>query len=307
MRTPAWQPSETTLNTLDSLVREYRGRVEENLTPLIRDYYPAMLAGDHLECRKLLELSSKMTIVGLACTLIAGYPFDDRRLEISSIFGACCFLGDSSLDDFGDQTARDYIARYELLLTKGWFEIRNDREKLFYMTLTRLFAERDVLDVMLRQAILGLFLSQKKDVEMRSGASSLRTLPQRSRLRLLRECARDRSGHAITLLNLFLVPSLSLEYHNLVYAAGSLIMHIDDHGDCHFDRSHNRWTYMNQLKDPVPALRRIFSSTVERIYRGLPESEGRDLLIAFLYRYYLTRLRKHRLERGRGISWTVYE
>jgi hypothetical protein len=40
----------------------------------------------------------------------------------------------------------------------------------------------------------------------------------------------------------------------------------------------------------------------------LPESDGRDLLVAFLRRYYLTRLKKHRLERSRGAwSWTVYE
>jgi hypothetical protein len=305
--TPGWRPAGQTLKRLDSLVGEYRARVEEQLTPLVQAYYPSMMAGDRLEYRKLLELSSKMTIVGHACTRIAGYPFDPRRLRISGLFGACCFLGDSFLDDFGDQVAREYLARYELLLTQGWFEIRNDREELFYVTLARLFAERDVLDPMLRQAIFGLFLSQKRDVEMRSGTGPAATLPRRTQLRLLRECARDRSGHAITMLSLFLVPALRFAYHNLVYAAGSLIMHIDDHGDCHYDRRHNRRTYMNQLRRPVPALRGIFNRTIERIYRGLPASDGRDMLIAFLYRYYLTRLRKHRLEKGRGISWTVYE
>jgi hypothetical protein len=127
-------------------------------------------------------------------------------------------------------------------------------------------------------------------------------------LTALRECARDRSGHAITLLSLLLVPSIPLRYRCHIYTAGSLIMHIDDHGDCHFDRHHRRLTYMNQVSDPGRALRAIFHRGIDSIRRGLPESEGRRLLIAFLRRYYETRLRKHRLERGRGeVSWTVYE
>ena len=85
-------------------------------------------------------------------------------------------------------------------------------------------------------------------------------------------------------------------------------MHIDDHGDCHFDRYHNRLTFMNQVKDPVRVLHGIFERSIARIKDGLPESAGRDLLVSFLHRYYRTRLRKHRLEKSRGaLSWTVYE
>jgi hypothetical protein len=294
---------------LDELIRSQRKRVEKNLSNLVRRYYPAMLTtSDGFEYRKMVELCSKMSLVGLACTQIAGYPFDARRLWISSLFGACCFLGDSFLDDFGEAAAREYLDRYELLITRGWFQIRNERERLFYVILSRLFAERDVLDVMLRQAIVGLYLSQKRDVEMRTELPEARLVPRRRQLHLLRECARDRSGHAITVLSLLLVPDLPLRHHSLIYAAGSLIMHIDDHGDCHFDHYYNRLTFMNQVKDPVRALRGIFGRSIARIKAGLPESAGRDLLIAFLYRYYRTRLRKHRLEKSRGAwSWTVYE
>jgi hypothetical protein len=294
---------------LDALVRSQRKRVERNLSPLVRRYYPSMLlASNRLEYRKMVELSNKMSFVGLACSMIAGYPFDRRRLWISSLFGACCFLGDSFLDDFGEQAAREYLERYELLITRGWFEIRNDRERLFYVILGRLFAERDLLDVMLRQAIVGLYLSQKRDVGMRTELPAAPYVPHRRRLQLLRECARDRSGHAITVLSLLLAPDMPLKYHAPIYTAGSLIMHIDDHGDCHFDRYHNRLTFMNQVKHPVLVLNRIFERSIARIKNGLPESTGRDLLISFLDRYYRTRLRKHRLEKSRGaLSWTVYE
>lgn len=294
---------------LEELIQRQRRLVEENLTDLVRRYYASMMtASGGLEYRKMLELSNKMTLVGRACTMIAGYPFDARRLRISALYGACCFLGDSFLDDFGEAAAAEYLERYELLITRGWFEIRNDRERLFYIILVRLFSERDILDVMLRQAIVGLYLSQKRDVEMRPGGPLIRSLPRHRRLRLLKECARDRSGHAITVLSLLLVPGMSLKYHSLIYLAGSLIMQIDDHGDCHFDRYHNRLTFMNQLKDPARALRRIFQRSIGRLRAGLPESAGRELLISFLRRYYLTRLRKHRLEASRGaLSWTVYE
>jgi hypothetical protein len=306
---PSWPPGADSPPDLDALIRSQRKRVEKNLSGLVRRYYPSMMtASKRLEYRKMVELSNKMSLVGLACSLIAGYPFDARRLWISSLFGACCFLGDSFLDDFGEEAAREYLNRYELLITRGWFEIRNERERLFYVILSRLFAERDLLDVMLRQAIVGLYLSQKRDVNMRTELPEARFVPRRRQLQLLRECARDRSGHAITVLSLLLVPDMPLRYHSLIYAAGSLIMHIDDHGDCHFDRYHNRLTFMNQVKDPVRALHAIFERSIARIKDGLPESTGRDLLISFLYRYYRTRLRKHRLEKSRGaLSWTVYE
>ncbi|PXF58380.1 MAG: hypothetical protein C4B58_06645 [Deltaproteobacteria bacterium] len=304
---PIWLGNKA-LADIDALMKGYRISVEEQLVSLVSDYYPSMIAGDGVEYRKMLELSSKMTMVGRACAEIAGFPFDTRRLRISCLFGACCFLGDSFLDDFGDDDSREYLQRYELLLTKGWFEIRNQREQLFYIILSRLFGERDVLDVMLRQAIFGLFLSQKRDVEMRACSPSFKATPRHRQLRLLKECARDRSGHAITILSLFLVPELPLLYQHLLYTAGALIMYIDDHGDCHYDRYYNRITYMNQVKHPVQTLRRIFNTSIDRLYTRLPESEGRELLIGFLYRYFVTRLEKHRLERNSGkFSWNVYE
>src|SRR5574340_687045 len=307
-KAPEWQPDVAIDARLETLFREYRVRVEENLRPLVERYYPAMLAGNGVEYRKMLELSAKMTLVGSACAGIAGCPCDERRVLIGALFGACCFLGDSFLDDFGEKAAREYLERYGLLLTKGWFEVRNDRERLFYITMARMFAERDVLDPMLRQALLGLYLCQKLDVELRSGSVALRARSRRRQLQLLRQCGRERSGHAITILTLLLVPNLPLAYHCLIYMAGSLITYIDDHGDCHYDRYYNRLTYMNQVRRPVPTLRAIFRRTMERLYHGLPESEGRDLLIAFLCRYYSTRLRKHRLEKSRGVSsWTVYQ
>ena len=294
---------------LDEMVRTRREAVDRDLSALVKRHCPEMLtASGGYEYRKMVELSSKMSLVGQACSLIGGYPFDERRLRISSLYGACCFLGDSFLDDFGERAAREYLDRYELLITRGWFDIRNQREQLFYVILGRLFAERDLLDVILRQAIVSLHLSQKRDVELRSELPQSGALPRRKRLQLLRECARDRSGHAITVLALLLVPRFPLRYHSLIYAAGSLIMHIDDHGDCHFDRYHNRLTFMNQVKDPVRALHLIFQRNTTRIREGLPESPGRDLLLSFLRRYYRTRLRKNRLERSRGpLSWTVYE
>jgi hypothetical protein len=297
-----------TPDSLDALIRSHKSQVERTLKPLIRRYYPAMLAAsDGLEYRKMIELSSKMAMVGRACTLIAGYRFDARRLRIGSLFGACCFLGDSFLDDFGEAAALEYLKRCELLLTKGWFEIRNNRERLFYVVVSRLFAERDVLDPILRQAIFSLFLSQKEDVELRAGSSEFQKHPRHVQLRMLRQCARNRGGNTSTVLALFLVPKLPLEYHYVIFTAGSLFMYVDDHGDCHYDRHYRRLTFMNQVKRPVPALRAIFGRGIELIHRGLPGSEGRDLLIAFLERYYLTRLRKHRLERSRGVlSWTVY-
>ena len=294
--------------SLDALMRVYRRRAERVLRPIVDTHYPAMPAASPLEYRKMIELTTKMAMVGMACTRVAGYPFDSRRVRIACLYGACCFLGDSFLDDFGEEAAWDYLARYELLLTKGWFEIRTDRERLFYIVLARLFAERDILAPTLRQAIFGLYLAQKRDVIQRSASLGPGRSAGRRRLSALRECARDRSGHAITLLSLLLVPKLPLRYHCHIYTAGSLIMHIDDHGDCYFDRHHRRLTYMNQVRSPGRALRSIFTRGIERIRRGLPDNEGRDLLIAFLYRYYATRLRKHRLERRRGeFSWTVYE
>src|ERR1035438_1571925 len=113
---PRRQTGGLTPDALDALIRSHRSRVERTLKPLIRRYYPGMLAASGgLEYRKMIELSSKMTMVGRACRLIAGYPFDARRLRISILFGACCFLGDSFLDDFGEAASLEYLKRCELL------------------------------------------------------------------------------------------------------------------------------------------------------------------------------------------------
>lgn len=305
---PTWKPDEKLLVQIDAIIRAQRREVEEYLAPIVSKHYPSLMEKRDNEYRKMLELSTKMTMVGRACTEIAGYPFDRRRLNISSLFGACCFLGDSFIDDFGYLASREYVERLGLLLEKGWFEIRNDREKLFYSVISRLFEERDILDPMLRQAITHLFLAQKKDVDLRDDSGWRAGLPRRRQLNILRECARDRSGHAITVLSLFLVPDFPMQILHKIYIAGSLIMYIDDHGDCYYDRYCNRITYMNQVKCPAQALRRIFSRNISLLHEGLPPGKGRDLLIGFLFRYYVTRLRKHQLERHRGDSaWAVYE
>jgi hypothetical protein len=45
-----------------------------------------------------------------------------------------------------------------------------------------------------------------------------------------------------------------------------------------------------------------------RLAGGLPRSDGRDLLIAFLTRYYLTRIEKHRQQKIKGGSaWAVHD
>ena len=50
---------------------------------------------------------------------------------------------------------------------------------------------------------------------------------------MLRQCARDRSGHAITVLTGFVAPEIELSILPYLFTAGALIMHIDDHGDCY--------------------------------------------------------------------------
>jgi len=296
------------MQRVDELTQRYRKKVVGTLEPLVRCYCPALLGNSNNQYRKMVELSTKMTLVGHASTESAGESYDTRRRTIASLFGGCCFLADSFIDDFGEKAARDYLARFELLLTKGWFEVRTDREKLFYVILARLFTERDVLHPTLRQAIWLLYEAQKRDVELRFRSRSLRRLPRRKQLAVLRQCARDRSGHAITVLSAFLVPELPLAYRSLIFTAGALIMHIDDHGDCYADLLDRRITYMNQVKQPARVLRRIFLAHVGRIARGLPLGAERDLLIAFLFRYYITRLAKHKEQRKHGgTAWAVYE
>jgi len=303
-----WRPDDRLLGRIDQLIGQHRRTAVETLEPLVRSYYPALIHAPRNEYRKMMELSAKMTVVGHSCSEVAGYPFDPRRQRIASLFGGCCFLADSFIDDFGREATREYLERFELLLTKGWFEIKNDREKLFYVIVSRLFSQRDVLDPVLRQAILRLYEAQRDDVELRSADGKARHLTRRHRLQLLRECARNRSGHAILVLSGFLLPELPLRYLSLIYVAGELIMHIDDHGDCYSDLYYDRATYMNQVKDPVGTLRRVFNASVARLQAGLPEGSGRDLLMGFLFRYYRTRMEKHQLQRNsREAAWTVYE
>jgi hypothetical protein len=293
---------------VDGLIRTYREKVREILEPLVRSYNPSMLSEPDDEYRKMLELSSKMSLVAHACTEIAGYEYDARRQMIGGLFGACCFLADGFIDDFGDQATSEYLDRFGRLLTDGWFESRTDRERLFYVIVSRLFAERDVVDPTVRQAILLLYDAQRQDVELRMDRGRARKGRARRQLGLLKQCAQDRSGHAITVLSAFALPELPLYYLAEIFAAGALIMFIDDHGDCYSDLRNHRVTFMNQLRDPERTLRRIFSTYIKRLGEGLPQGSGRDLLIAFLTRYYLTRVEKHRREKLHvGSSWAVYE
>lgn len=303
-----YQPNPATMQRVDELTQRYRKQVVGTLEPLVRSYCPSLLDNSNNEYRKMVELSTKMTLAGHASTESAGQSFDTRRRMIASLFGGCCFLADSFIDDFGEKAARDYLARFELLLTKGWFEVRTDREKLFYVILARLFTERDALHPTLRQAIWMLYEAQKRDVELRFRNQSLRRLPRRKRLAVLRQCARDRGGHTITTLSAFLVPDFPLAYRSLIFTAGALFMYIDDHGDCYADLLDRRITYMNQVRQPARGLRRIFLAHVGRIARGLSVGAEHDLLIAFLFRYYITRLAKHKEQRKcGGIAWAVYE
>lgn len=302
-----WTPPPGLLGRIDGLARAYRGEVRNTLAPLVETWHPE-LAASGAEYAKMLELSTKMTLVGHACAMVAGHDFDDRRRRIAILFGGCCFLADSFLDDFGADATRQYLERFALLLSTGWFDIQNERERLFYVVLARLFSERDMLDPLLRQAILRLHAAQDRDVTLRLEPSQLLGLPDRRRRAVLKRAARDRSGHAIIALTCMLVPALSLEMLTLIFAAGALIMFIDDHGDCFADRRDGRITYMNQVAQPERVLERIALAYFSRLAAGLPANEGRDLLLGFLLRYYVTRLEKHREQRRRGgTAWDVFE
>ena len=308
MATAPWQPDAAVQARLAGLIETYRHAARRTLEPVVRDYYPAMPRERKDEYRKMLELSTKMTVVGHACAEILGQPFDDRLQRISGLFGGCCFLADSFIDDFGEAATEEYLDRFGRLLREGWFEIRTDRERLFYIIIARLFAERDILAPVLRQAITRLYEAQAQDVALRRQASAESDLGPRERLMLLKRCARNRSGHAIIVLASLLAPRLGLAELAPVFAAGALIMYIDDHGDCWSDLAERRLTFMNQVRRPERALRRLFRTHVERVFSGLPQGQGRDLMIAFLIRYYVTRLAKHRQERRRGgFAWAVYE
>jgi hypothetical protein len=303
-----WDPGPSAHARVDRLIRQYRQIVVSHLAPLVRAHHPAMLASGTDEYRKMLELSAKMNVVGHACTEILGQEYDDRRQRIGSLFGACCFLADSFIDDFGEQATREYLERLDLLLAEGWFDLRTDRERLFFAILSRLFAERDIFHPTVRQAILQLYAAQKRDVDLRQARGSPRGALNRAQLNSLKRCARNRSGHAILVLTAFLLPDIPLAYFALMFAAGALIMYIDDHGDCYSDLKDNRITFMNQVKHPERTLKSIFMTYITQLARGLPRNDGRNLLIAFLTRYYLTRVEKHQQQRTMGGSaWAVYE
>jgi hypothetical protein len=303
-----WLPTPEIMKHIDVLIPQYRNVVTEILETLVQKYYPSLIENPQNEYRKMIELSTKMTIVGYACSAISGYTFDERRQRLSALYGGCCFLADSFIDDFGEQTTKEYLKRLELLLSKGWFSIHNEREQLFYIILIHLFYERDILDPLLRQAIMLLFLAQKRDVELRFPENQFHKLSRIQQLHLLEECARNRGGHTSTALSSFLVPDISLQIRALIFSAGVLFMHIDDHGDHYSDLYHNRVTYMNQARFPLKKLQRIFENTMAQIYCELPAGEGRDIMIGFLYRYYVTRIKKHILEKNREKdSWAVYE
>ena len=307
MRSPAaWQPSRADMERVDRLIRRYRIDARSTLDPLVGSCYPSLERNRRNEYRKMIELSTKMTLVGHAATAALGHAYDRRRRRIATLFGGCCFLADSFIDDFGDEAARAYLDRFEVLLTRGWFHPRTDRERLFYAIITRLFLERDVLRPTLRQAVLLLYEAQRRDVEMRSLHAS--PASKRRHLHELKLCARDRSGHAILVLSSFLVPDIALARCTPIFAAGSLIMHIDDHGDAFADLHDRRVTYMNQMANPARTLRRIFDREMSRLVTGLPPNTGRELLVAFLTRYFVTRLQKHRQQRKlKGGAWAVYE
>ena len=306
--TAGWDPGARAQDRLNELFKRYRNGVGDCLEPIVREYNPAMLEGGQDEYRKMLELSAKMNVVGHACTEIGGYDYDERRHMIGSLFGACCFLADSFIDDFGEDATRDYLQRLEVLLTEGWFEPKTDRERLFFVIACRLFAQRDVLHPTVRQAVLQLYMAQKEDVELRATRKPGGRRLGRGQLNTLKRCARNRSGHAILVLSAFLLPELPLGYLARMFWAGALIMYIDDHGDCWSDLESNRLTFMNQVRRPERTLRRLFHSHIRQLAEGLPDGEGRDLLIAFLTRYYLTRMDKHRQQRAKGGSgWAIYE
>jgi hypothetical protein len=302
----AWQPSRAHMERVDRLIQRYRPDVRATLEPLILSSYPALRQNRDNEYRKMVELSTKMTVVGHAATTVLGHPYDRRRRRIAALFGGCCFLADSFIDDFGDEAAHAYLDRFEVLLTRGWFHPRTDRERLFYAILTRLFLESHLLRPALRQALLLLYEAQRRDVLLRATSPSQTT--RRRQLHELQTCARDRSGHAILVLCNFLVPDIPLAQRTAIFAAGSLIMHIDDHGDAFADLRDRRVTYMNQMRSPARTLRHIFERQVSRLVDGLPSNPGRELFVAFLTRYFVTRLHKHRQQRKlAGASWAVYE
>jgi hypothetical protein len=156
--------------------------------------------------------------------------------------------------------------------------------------------------------VLQLYMAQKEDVDLRATRRAGGRRLTRGQLNTLKRCARNRSGHAILVLSAFLLPELPLSYLARMFWAGALIMYIDDHGDHWSDLKDNRLTFMNQVSRPERTLKGLFHTHIRQLASGVPDGEGRDLLIAFLTRYYLTRIEKHRQQRVKGGSaWAIYE
>jgi hypothetical protein len=301
----AWHPAREAQERVAALIAVYRDTAQKTLHPLVLEHYPAMLVSPETEYRKMIELTTKMMVVGHACAEILGHDFEDRRQQLAALYGGCCFIGDSFIDDFGEAAAQIYVARFGELLATGWFELQTDRELLFYAIITRLFSERDLLDPVLRQAIALLHRAQTEDVALRAISCEV---PSPRRLADLRTCARNRSGHAILVLCAFLSPDFPYGRLATLYAAGALVMYIDDHGDSFADLGDHRATYMNQITRPERMLKKLFLAHITRLHQELPAGSGRDLMIAFLTRYYVSRLEKNRQQRRQaGSSWAVYE
>src|SRR5215469_12865324 len=81
-----WQPPPELSARIDDLAQAYRAQVRDTLAPLVATWYPALEASG-AEYAKMLELSTKMTLVGRACTEVAGEVFDGRRRRIATLFG----------------------------------------------------------------------------------------------------------------------------------------------------------------------------------------------------------------------------
>jgi hypothetical protein len=91
----SWQPDPETFEKVDQLIRGYRGHVVACLEPAVRAHYPELLAT--LEYGKMLELSTKMTLVGHAACEIAGYRYDERRQTIGTPVTPISGTGDSPI------------------------------------------------------------------------------------------------------------------------------------------------------------------------------------------------------------------
>ena len=161
---------------------------------MVRAHYPELLEEGGDEYRKMLELSTKMTLVGHACCEVAGFRYDERPATERHLVRRLLLSRRQLHRRLRARAPRaSTCKRIELLLTTGWFDVRTDRERLFYAIVARLFAARDVLDPVLRQAIMLLFEAQKRDAELRL-SGEVADLPRREQLAMLRQCARDQAG-----------------------------------------------------------------------------------------------------------------